>query len=194
MLDLQVGGTPLPPTWNSVKGKCAVFHAGNKLKQTKQKLLYKTPVAGSPCTPCRTLKIRKSDESQLATRDSVKPKRPPAHAFVCARVGHLPSAETNNATIVTLFVDEKVLRGAKNLVDSLVAVFADVGNTFKGSKNFADHIFYRLRLSGNKVHVKGKNFAVTIRNNFCRLETILGSFAIHSVKSFCQTFASVGKV
>jgi hypothetical protein len=28
----------------------------------------------------------------------------------------------------------------------LVAVFADVGNTFKGSKNFADHIFYELKL------------------------------------------------
>jgi hypothetical protein len=24
----------------------------------------------------------------------------------------------------------------------LVAVFTDIGNTFKGSKNFADHIFY----------------------------------------------------
>jgi len=194
MLDLQVGGTPLPPTWNSVKGKCAVFHAGNKLKQTKQKLLYKTPVAGSPCTPCRTLKIRKSDESQLATRDSVKPKRPPAHAFVCARVGHLPSAEANNATIVTLFVDEKVLRGAKNLVDSLVAVFADVGNTFKGSKNFADHIFYRLRLSGNKVHVKGKNFAITVRNDSGRLKTFLDSFFGDANESGGQTFASVGKV
>jgi hypothetical protein len=25
----------------------------------------------------------------------------------------------------------------------LVAVFADIGNTFKGSKNFSDHIFCR---------------------------------------------------
>ena len=192
MLDLQVGGTPLPPTWNSVKGKCAVFHAGNKLKQTKQKLLYKTPVAGSPCTPCRTLKIRKSDESQLATRDSVKPKRPPAHTFVCARIGHLPSAETNNATIVTLFVDEKMLRGTKNLVDSLVAVFADVGNTFKGSKNFSDHIFYGLNLVDCKAHVKSENFTVTARSNFCGLKTISGSHLVHSVKSFIQTFPSVG--
>jgi hypothetical protein len=43
----------------------------------------------------------------------------------------------------------------------LVAVFADVGNTFKGSKNFADHIFYGLNLVDCKAHVKSKNFTVT---------------------------------
>jgi hypothetical protein len=140
------------------------------------------------------IKIRKSNESQAAFLDSVESERPPAHAFVCARVRHLPSAETNHATIVALFVDEKMLRGAKNFVDSLIAVFADVGNTFKGSKNFSDHIFYGLNLVDCKAHVKSENFTITVRDDFRILKTIFGSYTIHSVKSFRQAFASVGVI
>ena len=160
------------------------------------KPFVKNPVADSLCTPFHTFPSlrEKLNESQFSACNSIKPKTAPTHSFVGSSVGHLPSAETNHATVVLFLVDKKMLRGAENLVDSLVAVFADVGQTFKGSNNFADHIFYELKLVDCKAHVKRKNFTITVRNNFCRLETILGSFAIHSVKSFCQTFASVGKV
>ena len=87
---------------------------------------------------------KKSDESQLATFDSVKPKRPPAHAFVGSTVGHFPGTEANDVAVVTLFIDEKMLCGAENLVNSFVAVFAAVGHTFKWGKNFSDHVFCRL--------------------------------------------------
>jgi len=103
-----------------------------------------TETAGSPCVPCRAKSRKKSDESQLATFDSVKPKRPPAHALVGSTVGHFPSAEAHNVAVVFLFIDEKMFRGAENLVNSLVAVFAAVSYTFKGSKNFSDHVFCRL--------------------------------------------------
>jgi hypothetical protein len=140
------------------------------------------------------IKIRKSNESQAAFLDSVESERPPAHAFIGSTVGHFPCPKTNHAPIVLFLVDKKVLRGAENLVDSLVAVFADVGNTFKGSKNFADHIFYKLRLVDCKAHVKSENFAVTVRDDFRILKTIFGSYTIHSVKSFRQAFASVGVI
>ena len=109
------------------------------------KPFVKNPVADSLCTPFHTFPSlrEKSDESQLSACNSVKPKTSPTHSFICARVWHLPSAEANHATVVLFLVDKQVLRGAKNFVDSLVAVFADIGNTFKGSKNFSDHIFCR---------------------------------------------------
>ena len=89
------------------------------------------------------IKIRKSNESQAAILDSVESERSPTHAFVGSSVGHLPSAEANHCTLVLFLVDEKVFGRAENLVNSLIAVFADIGNTFKGSKNFSDHIFCR---------------------------------------------------
>jgi hypothetical protein len=135
----------------------------------------------------------KSDESQLPICNSVESERPPTHAFVGTAVGHLPRTETNHATVVTLFVGEKMLRGAEDLVDSLVAVFTDVGDTFKGSKNFSDHIFYWLRLSGNKVVVKNKNITVTVRNDFRRLETIFQTLTVETLESGGESFASVGK-
>jgi len=92
------------------------------------------------------IKIRKSNESQAAILDSVESERPPTHAFVGSSVGHLPRPKTHYRTFILFLVDKKMLRGAKNFVDSLVAVFADIGNTFKRSKNFSDHIFYWLRL------------------------------------------------
>lgn len=146
MVELYGGGDPLPPSLKLCQGeRCAVFHAGNKTKnRTNQNCFYKTPAAGSPCVPCRAKSRKKSDESQLATFDSVKPKRPPAHAFVGTRVGHFPGAEAHNVAVVFLFIDEKMFRGAENLVNSLVAVFAAVSYTFKGSKNFSDHVFCRL--------------------------------------------------
>lgn len=161
-----------------------------------EKPFVKNPVADSLCTPFHTFPSlrEKSDESQLSACNSVKPKTAPTHSFVGSSVRHLPSAETNHATIVALFVDEKVFRRTKHLVDSLVAVFADVGNTFKGSKNFADHIFYKLRLSGNKVHVKGKNFAITVRNDSGRLKTFLDSFFGDANESGSQTLAGMGKI
>lgn len=134
-----------------------------------------------------------SDKSQLAIRDSVESERPPAHAFVGTTVGHLPSAETNDRALVLFLIDKKMLRGAEDLVNGFVAVFADIGNTFKRSKNFADHIFYRLRLSGNEVVVKGENFAITFGNNSGRLKTFLGSGFGDSHESSSQTFASVRK-
>ena len=160
------------------------------------KPFVKNPVADSLCTPFHTFPSlrEKLNESQFSACNSVKPKTAPTHSFVGSSVRHLPSAETNHATIVALFVDEKMLRGAENLVDSLVAVFADVGNTFKGSKNFADHIFYKLRLVDCKAHVKSENFTITVRDDFRILKTIFGSYTIHSVKSFRQAFASVGVI
>jgi len=85
---------------------------------------------------------KKSDESQLAVCDSIKSKTAPTHSFICARIGHLPSAEANHRTIVLFLVDKKVLCGAENLVDGLVAIFTNIGNTFKGSKHFSDHGFF----------------------------------------------------
>ena len=158
------------------------------------KPFVKNPVADSLCTPFHTFPSlrEKSDESQLSACNSIKPKTAPTHSFVGSSVRHLPSPKTNHATIVALFVGEKVFRRTKHLVDSLVAVFADVGNTFKGSKNFADHIFYKYRLVDCKAHVKSENFTVTARSNFCGLKTISGSHLVHSVKSLVQTFPSVG--
>ena len=114
----------------------------------------------------------KSDESQLPICNSVESEGPPTHAFVGTAIGHLPRTETNHAPVVLFLIDKQVLRGAKDLVDSLVAVFADIGNTFKGSKDFSDHIFYWLRLSGNKIVVNRKNITVTVRNNFRRKKTV----------------------
>lgn len=111
-----------------------------------QKLLEKLPVAGSPCTPCRASKGEKSDESQFPIRDSVESKRPPAHAFIGSSVGHLPRTEANHAPLVFFLVDKKMFCRAENFVNGFVAIFTDIGNTFKGSKNFADHIFYELKL------------------------------------------------
>ncbi len=158
------------------------------------KPFVKNLVADSLCTPFHTFPSlrEKSDESQLSACNSIKPKTAPTHSFVGTSVRHLPSAEANHTAVVTLFVDEKVFRRTKHLVDSLVAVFADVGNTFKGSKNFSDHIFYLLRLVDCHAHVKSENFTVTVRSDFCRLETVSGSHLVHSVKSFVQTFPRMG--
>ena len=87
--------------------------------------------------------LGKLDESQFPICNSVESEGPPTHAFVGTAVGHLPRTETNHAPVVLFLIDKKVLRRAEDLVDSLVAVFADIGNTFKGSKNFSDHIFCR---------------------------------------------------
>lgn len=140
------------------------------------------------------IKIRKSNESQAAILDSVESERPPTHAFVGSSIGHLPRPKTHYRAFILFLVDKKVLRGAKNFVDSLVAVFADVGNTFKGSKDFSDHIFYWLRLSGNKVAVKDKNITVTVRNDFRRKKTFLDSFFGNADESGGESFASVGEV
>ena len=91
--------------------------------------------------------LGKLDESQLPICNSVKPKRPPAHALVSTTVGHLPRTKTNHAPVVLFLIDKKVLRRAEDLIDSLVAVFTDVGNTFKGSKNFSNHIFLLVKVS-----------------------------------------------
>jgi hypothetical protein len=159
------------------------------------KPFVKNPVADSLCTPFHTFPSlrEKLDESQLPICDSVKPKTAPTHSFVGSSVRHLPSAEANHATVVTLFVDEKVFRRTKHLVDSLVAVFADVGNTFKGSKNFSDHIFYWLRLNGNKVVVKDKNVAISVRDDFGGLKTLFQTLAVETLESGGESFASVGK-
>lgn len=105
---------------------------------------------------------KKSDKSRLAAYDSVKSKTAPTHALVCPAIRHFPCTEANHHTFVLFIVDKKMLCGAKNFVDSLIAVFADVGDTFKESKYFSDHIFYWLRLEGNQVVVKGENFAITV--------------------------------
>ena len=194
MVELYGGGDPLPPGLKLCQGeRCAVFHAGNKTKnRTNQNCFYKTPAAGSPCVPCRAKSRKKSDESQLATFDSVKPKRPPAHAFVGSTVWHFPGTEAHDVAIVFLFIDEKMLCGAKNLVNSLVAVFAAVGHTFKRSKDFSDHIFVGYRLDGSKVHVKGENFAITVRNDSGRLKTFVESHFGDADESGGQTFAGMG--
>ena len=137
--------------------------------------------------------LGKLDKSQLPICNSVESERPPTHAFVGPSVGHLPRTETNHATVVTLFVGEKMLGRAEDLVDSLVAVFADVGNTFKGSKDFSDHIFYWLRLSGNKVMVKNKNIAISVRDDFGGLKTLFQTLAVETLESGGESFASVGK-
>ncbi len=137
--------------------------------------------------------LGKSDKSQFPICNSVESERPPTHAFVSTAVGHLPRTKTNHATIVLFLVDKQVLRGAKNFVDSLVAIFADIGNTFKGSKDFSDHIFYWLRLSGNKVVVKNKNIAISVRHDFCGLKTLFQTLAVETLESGGESFASVGK-
>lgn len=161
-----------------------------------EKPFVKNPVADSLCTPFHTFPSlrEKSDESQFSACNSIKPKTAPTHSFVGSTVGHLPSAEANHCAVVLFLVDKKMLRGTKNLVDSFVAIFADVGNTFKGSKNFSDHIFYGLNLVDCKAHVKSGNFTITVRNNFCRLETILDFFFRDADESGGQTFASVRKI
>ena len=135
----------------------------------------------------------KSDESQLPICNSVESEGPPTHAFVSTAVGHLPRTETNHAPVVLFLIDKKVLRRAEDLVDSLVAVFTDVGDAFKGSKDFSNHIFYWLRLSGNKVVVKNKNITVTVRNDFRRLETVFQTLTVETLESGGESFASVGK-
>jgi hypothetical protein len=163
--------------------------------QTQLKISRKNLVANSLRALFQTFPSlrEKSDESQFATCNSVESERPPTHAFVGTTVGHLPRTETNHATVVTLFVGEKMLGRAEDLVDSLVAVFADVGNTFKGSKNFSDHIFYWLRLSGNKVVVKNKNIAISVRDDFGGLKTLFQTLAVETLESGGESFASVGK-
>ena len=84
-----------------------------------------------------------------------------------------------------------MLRGAENFIDSLIAVFAHIGHTFKRSKNFSNHIFYKYRLVDCKAHVKSENFAISVRNDICRFKAIFGSHFVHSVKGFFQTFPSV---
>lgn len=160
------------------------------------KPFVKNPVADSLCTPFHTFPSlrEKLNESQFSACNSIKSKRPPTHSFVGSGVWHLPSAETNHATVVFFLVDKQVLCGTENLVDSLIAVFTDVGDTFKGSKNFADHIFYGLNLVDCKAHVKSENFTISVRNNFCRLETILDFFFRDTDESGGQTFASVRKI
>ena len=54
---------------------------------------------------------------------------------------HFPSPKANNVAVVLFLIDKKMLRRAKNFVDSLVAIFADVSETLKRGKNFSDHIF-----------------------------------------------------
>jgi hypothetical protein len=163
--------------------------------QTQLKISRKNLVANSLRALFQTFPSlrEKSDESQLPICNSVESERPPTHAFVSTAVGHLPRTETNHATVVTLFVGEKMLGRAEDLVDSLVAVFADVGNTFKGSKNFSDHIFYWLRLSGNKVVVKNKNIAISVRDDFGALKTLFQTLAVETLESGGESFASVGK-
>jgi len=105
--------------------------------------------------------------------------------------GIFQARKPTTRTVVVLFVDEKVFRRTKHLVDSLVAVFADVGNTFKGSKDFSDHIFYWLRLSGNKVVVKNKNIAISVRDDFGGLKTLFQTLAVETLESGGESFASV---
>jgi len=71
-------------------------------------------------------------------------------ASPCARLRQCRASSTpeNPPPRQRLFlVDEKVLGGAENFVDSLVAVFAYIGNTFKRSKNFSNHIFLLFKVS-----------------------------------------------
>jgi len=133
----------------------------------------------------------KSDESQLPICNSVESEGPPTHAFVGTAIGHLPRTETNHAPVVLFLIDKKVLRRAEDFVDSLVAVFTDVGDTFKGSKNFSNHIFYWLRLSGNKVVVKNKNIAISVRDDFGGLKTLFQTLAVETLESGGESFASV---
>ena len=165
-----------------------------KSKTIRKKAVFaKTPVAGSPCTPCRAKSRKKSDESQLAVCDPVKPERPPAHTLVSPTVGHFPSAKAHNVAVVLFLIDKKVLCRAKNFVDSFVAVFANISQTFKRSKDFSNHIFYLYRLNGNNGHVKAKNFTVAIRNDSGRLKTFLESGFGNANESGSQTFAGMGK-
>jgi hypothetical protein len=172
-----------------------VFHEGTKPRGDQSGLPLKKPRCrfSLHTIPHVSQTLGKSDKSQLPICNSVESERPPTHAFVSTAVGHLPRTETNHATVVTLFVGEKMLGRAEDLVDSLVAVFADVGNTFKGSKNFSDHIFYWLRLSGNKVVVKNKNIAISVRDDFGALKTLFQTLAVETLESGGESFASVGK-
>jgi hypothetical protein len=173
-----------------------VFHEGtNQKAQPQRKTFCKKPRRNFSMRtmPHVSQTLGKLDKSQLPICNSIKPKTAPTHAFVSPAVGHLPRTETNHAPVVLFLIDKKVLRRAEDLVDSLVAVFTDVGDTFKGSKNFSDHIFYWLRLSGNKVVVKNKNITVTVRNDFRRLETIFQTLTVETLESGGESFASVGK-
>lgn len=144
MVDLQVGGNPPPPDLKLCQGKMLGVSCGEQIKAGQPKNCFTKPLPQVlPAYHSEQSQEKKSDKSQLATFDSVKPKRPPAHAFVGSTVGHFPGTEANDVAVVALFVDEKMFRGAENLVNSFVAVFAAVGHTFKRSKNFSDHIFYK---------------------------------------------------
>ena len=113
--------------------------------QTQLKISRKNLVANSLRALFQTFPSlrEKSDESQFATCNSIKSKTAPTHSFIGTTVGHFPRTKANHVAIVFFLVDKKVLCGAKNFVDSFVAIFADIGQTFKRSNNFADHIFYR---------------------------------------------------
>ena len=83
----------------------------------------------------------KSDKSQFPIFDPVESERPPTHRFIGSCVGHFPRSKADNVAVVLFLIDKKMLRGAENFVDSLVAVFADVRQTLERSKDFSDHIF-----------------------------------------------------
>jgi hypothetical protein len=53
--------------------------------------------------------------------------------------------------------------------------------------------FVGCRLDGSNGHVKGENFAITVRNDSGRLETFLHSFFGDANESGGQTFAGMGK-
>jgi len=53
--------------------------------------------------------------------------------------------------------------------------------------------FVGCRLDGSNGHVKGENFAISVRNDSGRLETFLRSFFGDANESGGQTFAGVGK-
>ena len=83
----------------------------------------------------------KSDKSQFPICDPVESERSPAHRFIGSSVGHFPCSKAHDIAFVFFLIDKKMLCGAENFVDSLVAVFADVGETLKRRKDFSDHIF-----------------------------------------------------
>ena len=53
--------------------------------------------------------------------------------------------------------------------------------------------FVGCRLDGNNGHVKGENFAITVRNDSGRLETFLRSLFGDADESGGQTFAGMGE-
>ena len=58
-------------------------------------------------------------------------------------------------------------------------------------QKFLGSCFVGCRLGGNKVRVKGENFAITVRNDSGRLETFLHSFFGDANESGGQTLAGV---